>query len=604
MKTKRLIHFVISYFLLMLHAPVGLASQEGAASNTTTEVKEEPLEVCERPLFYNEYAKVCVNHKDNTMLNNKHIECQHTPEGPGRDECNKQLREFAGDKIKGSAVMKSRNSKLEKTGKFNTVSSLVSTGSAIYSLVKAKDAIDICYAGIAEAESGFCYAAILGLGAYVMGTYNQIKMNKEVKKDLRESTEKLNRLIAENKRSKGKSFEMQIKLMEAYRDALVAASAAAGKRENGYKQEITLHTLVMAVAAVEFVVYMSTTPAANYPGAKCAAWAGVSSGVTIGFSMLLKKGAADAKKKYNDEAAKLTQILNKYREFFSKQIISSHKLPGAETGQVIGSGNAPVNVQVNSDADGDSFANKNLTEAEKGLCRELPETGCCNDAGKQCPTFSFTSAPASVGDMFTGSGVEDIVSNTDATLQGDLDFGSPDVSTALSRDLSRARQIKKRILDHLDKSGKLTKADADFFDENKTFAALVKSATRDGKLNFNNSPDFGIGDMSNVKGVIEDTEVPKELKKEKQKLLTSIEAPVIKIKKFNLDDLDDEDSLNSNNNISGDYSNLKAGLGKDEEYVYEDEDIVKKPEVSIFNVISNRYNIMRIKKGFGQKKAK
>lgn len=557
-------------------------------------------EECSDGLIWNENIEQCLNAEDDSRVNEKQKMCDSKADGAGKDECNEMVQSFDKDvksDISSSDVELSKKEKaIQKVG---TAKSVISSGIAAYKLFEAYNAAK----SAKDVFSNMCISGMISIATGVMSFMNDRNMDKQVKQTLKISKQNLDALIKENERTQGTSYEMQIKLMQAYKQILEAGAQAAQIREDGYKQEVTMYSLALGIAAIEAVIY-AIPPNVQPDKIKCAAWVAGSATISVVLGSKMKSAAAKANSKYQSEAEKLGNILNKYMDFFNKKHIDRSSLStqlaiGSQTG-------APINAKAGSEAN--NFSNKNLTSAEVDMCEAAPATECCNDSGKSCPTLNISFGNPTVSSAVGKSGLSGALERADARLQGNLDLSDSGVSLALDKDLQRAGAFKQRILEQLKDKGRLSDAQAELFDENKQMKAFLKKQY--GNENANLSSSFGdsmaLPDVDRISSIIDKGDVPKELKGDKDKLSSSMSkfAALSKINNslgslgLELEDDSDRD------NALGDKLAQDSGLAEGEEYIYDNNQIVEKPEVSIFQVISNRYNVLRINKRFGQRAVK
>ncbi|GEM_PF-5646481 len=555
-------------------------------------------EECTDGLIWNETVEQCLNAADDNRVNEKQKMCDSKADGAGKDSCNEMVQSFDQDpksQVDSTDIELSKKEKaIQKVG---TAKSVVSAGIAAYKLYEAYSAAK----SAKDVFSNMCISGMMSIATGVMSFMNDRNMEKQVKETLKISKQNLDALIEENERTKGTSYEMQIKLMQAYRQILLAGAQSAKIREDGYKQEVTMYSLSLGIAAIEAVVY-AIPPNVQMDKVKCAGWVAASATVSLVLGTKMKNAASSARDKYESEAEKLENILNKYMDFFNKKHIDSTTLSTQLA--INGSTGAPINVKANGEAN--SFSNKNLTAAEVDMCEAVPTTECCNDSGKTCPTFNVSFGSPTVSSAVGKSGLTGALERADARLSGDLNLSDSGVSLAIDKDLNRAGAFKQRVLQQLKDKGRLSDAQAEMFDENKQMKAFLKKNY--GNENASLSSSFGesmaLPDVDRISSLIDKGDVPNELKEDKKKLSSSMSSlKNLSNMKSSLGTLGLE--LEGDNDSSlGDELDVQSGLAEGEEYIYDDNQIVEKPEVSIFQVISNRYNVLRINKRFGQRASK
>ncbi|WP_372652057.1 hypothetical protein [Halobacteriovorax sp.] len=557
-------------------------------------------EECSDGLIWNENIEQCLSAEDDSRVNEKQKMCDSKADGAGKDECNKMVQSFDTDPKSNVDSSDVELSKKEKAiQKIGTAKSVVSAGIAAYKLYEAYSAAK----SAKDVFSNMCISGMISIATGVMSFMNDRNMEKQVKQTLKISKQNLDALIKENERTKGTSYEMQIKLMQAYRQVLLAGAQSAKIREDGYKQEVTMYSLALGIAAIEAVIY-AIPPNVQMDKVKCAGWVAGSATISLVLGTKMKNAASSARSKYESEAEKLENILNKYMDFFNKKHIDSTTLSTQLA--INGSSGAPINVSSSTQAN--NFSNKNLTTEQVEMCEAAPSTECCNDSGKTCPTFSVSFGSPTVSSAVGKSGLTGALERADARLSGNLNLSDSGVSLAIDNDLKRAGAFKQRILDQLKDKGRLSDSQAEMFDENKQMKAFLKKNY--GSESANLSSSFGdsmaLPDVDRISSIIEKSDVPKELKGDKDKLSSSM-SKFAALSKINSSlgslGLELEGDSNGDNGL-GDELAQDSGLAEGEEYIYDDNQIVEKPEVSIFQVISNRYNVLRINKRFGQRAVK
>ncbi len=554
---------------------------------------------CPSGLIWNEHIKDCLNSEDDNRVNEKQRMCDSKADGPGKDECNEMVQSFDKDPKKYVSSTKVDTSSKEKSlKKISTAKSVVGGAIAAYKLFEAYNAAK----SAKDVFSNMCISGMMSIATGVMSFMNDRNMDKQVKETLKAAKANLDALLKENERSKGTTYEMQIKLMQAYKQILEAGAQAAQIREDGYKQEVMMYSIALGIAAIEIVVYsIPPVAAAAADKIKCAGWVAGSATVSVVLGSKMKSAASKAREKYESEAKKLDKILQKYMDFFNKKHIDQQSL--AMKMALNSNSAAPVNAKSGSGAD--KFSNKNLTEAEKNMCEAAPATSCCNDSGKKCPTFNISIGNPTISSAIGKSDLGGALDRADSRLQGSLNLNDSGVSLAINKDLKRAKAFKQRVLKQLTDKNRLGAAQAELFDESKQMKAFLKSnyGNENARLGSSFGESMALPDVDRVAKILDKSDVPKELSKEKKNLSSSLSSLSALAKMRNsLNDLDLEDEDETKNGLS-DNGELSAnsGLGEGEEYIYDRDQIVEKPEVSIFQVISNRYNVLRINKRFGQR---
>ncbi len=584
-----------------------------------TEPVEPAAHSCPEGRTWNKSAEACLNPSDHSRVNEKQKMCDSKADGPEKDECTSMVKSFAADQVgeAGEGITGSETGIKAASAVSSVVIAYASGGiKAGIGLVQAGWNWMIGAEAAATTESVFCYSAMLSLAIFVMSLLNSSNLKKQVKETLKVANADLKRLVAESKKGDGVKYEMQIKLMQAYKKSLEGAEEAAKMRKDGYKQEMTMLSIVLAAALIEMMITqaaitaaLATTPVGTAalvilePRLVCTYWTAGAAAVSLGFTTVLVKHAAKAESKYGDNAEKIGKVLNKYMAFFQKRHTDRTSFLTSMATSNRGAG-AVTSISPN-DGDAQSFKNTSLTEGEKKMCNNSPNVGCCNDSGKTCPSFSISMAPPAISSAINKADLNGAFERADSRLQGSLNVSDPNVSLAIDKDLRRARAFKKRVLDQL--IGKLPAGKAELFDENKQFKAYLKKNF--GNENYQFTSDFGAnmalgGDKDRFRKLMNEGDTPKELQADKNKLtnslasLSTVAVPKFKMPKGMDLDLDDED-LESDSSLTG--GDMNGGLAADEEYVINKPEIVNKPEVSIFQVISNRYNVLRISKRFGKR---
>ena len=213
-------------------------------------------------------------------------------------------------------------------------------------------------------------------------------------------------------------------------------------------------------------------------------------------------------------------------------------------------------------------------------------------------------APPAVANAINSADLGGAIDRGNASLNGNLDLSDDNVSLAIDKDLSRARALKKRLIDQLIKKGKVSASLRADTDEKKQLKAYLKKTYGNENYGLDGSVanNQAIENMDRFKKIMDKGDAPKGLAEDKKLLSSGLARPpkVNPLKGLDLDDLDDLDDFKNGAALDQTISSL----GSDEEYVFDKNQIVKKPEVSIFQVISNRYNVLRINKRIGVKVTK
>lgn len=600
-KGKILIHYVLSYFLIFGQINFSFAQDNPQPT--------PPAETCSNGYMYNENSKSCVHVKDMKMVDNKHRECMTYEEGSNeRNDCVKNVEGFGEDKTAGIKAPGDDAKQSSLKGK-KAVAGAAGLAAKTMGAQAALETVFNSWCGVEKASSSgdpsHCFSTYVGIISFVMSLYNDSKLNKDAKKQMSDAKDELYKLVEEQKKTKGKSYEMQIKLMTAYKNALDVSANIAGQRLDGYKQEMTSYLLIVVVGAVDIVRGVSSCPACDGALIACGVMNIAMAGVGIGFVSSLISKAEKAKKKYESESDKIEKVLKRYQDFFMKQNIDSQQLLADNSLKIDGAG-APISISANGDVQDANLDEVNpLSELDQAICAEKPDMECCSTKGKTCQKFSVFGASSLTLDGLGAEGLDSVLSSSNDIMDGNSGLSDEDKSLAIDNNMKRMKKIQEKVLDKISKNKHLSKSDLDKMNIDKAFKSYLKEKFGDENHKFGEgAPAATLGDTAIVeeKSLV-DVDESSSKDKSKDAANSGAVAPIDLSKfKMDLDDLEDENALSKSGEYATNGTGVNGnGLGSNEEYIYNEEDIVNKPEVSIFNVITNRYNILRIKKQFGQR---
>jgi len=547
----------------------------------------------------------------NCDLNKCLIESDHLRVSKAARRCNgygPEQKEKCLEEVKTFDDDKSVNTSSKKATKTQGLGTLAATASTVYQAYYA------FLAGKEAFSMPACFAAPMGLAAGVasfMGQQNLKKQTKQEHSALAEQYKKFEEL----KGKQGVSYEIQVMALEYYVRALESSKRISDAHAKQYSSDMMFYTATGIVGAAEAIIYAPCPVPCNPAGAACGKKSAIGAGVGLGFATILKSQASKASKEYGKRAEKVKGVLQKYKELFGNRggIEAMSGLKGKSISP-ISNVNAPTNVKAGEV--------ENLTGDLSGAKHDRPghcadksgklDPGCdkCAKDPRSCKTFPrFSGLNSQLQGFGRNAGIDKIMNQGDDILSGKLTSGSLKQS-AIDSTNSKLNGARKALLGHFEKKK------MNIPDELKKFdpVAAALSYTKKNMNNLNgtssgNPWDVGGLDGSNqIESLIKDENLKKDLAAAK-----GTQAPVVSLQpsrlnfksNLGLDDLDlgkDKENKANSEALEELVTAEEAGLKEGEEYDYEvGEGIVKHSHVSLFKIISNRYNIMRINKRISRK---
>jgi hypothetical protein len=578
---------------------------------------ESTIKSCEdKNLKYNCHLKRCVNYEDNKVYNEEYNDCGYHSTEEAKESCRNNLKSVAGEIDSTNQTVDSASGVADKEGKSSaeTASTVLSAGLAI------KGAVELgCLlaSGGSLLDMSFdCWSkpVAMGVGAlafmYQMsakGKYeSKFKAAKDMLKNIDKSDEK-----GWNHNTQIATLDMQIKALEM----IIEASNEKIK----YHQTL----LTMSAASLVFATAEAIICSMIYSGCPqnvgCAVQTAAISAIYVTLENMALKHVKKAKSQATSALADAKKIRRKLQGLYNKDSDSLIMMnPSLALG---GQGQGQLQMAQVANSGDQAGAIDGSLETPKSQCLdENNNVTSCPCSGGQCKQFSLnlpgnTKLEAQLSKKMNFASYEKGLNDVANGNINGLDFAADPNKSAI------AKKVANRLLTKGLSMKGVSKKTKDVFKDIQSELngnpaligkyANIKSPLQTALL----ANKFGIGagglsldTVSESDASAQDAEATKDAKKNKGLATysgTSLSDIQKKLKALqdgiNLDDVDDVLGPDSKEVAAKDGQLIDKGLAADEIEADTEKAVVHPDEkLSIFKIISNRYNILRVKKRFAK----
>jgi hypothetical protein len=459
-----------------------------------------------------------------------------------------------------------------------------------------------------------CFASPMGLAAGVASFMGQMNLKKQTKTEHKMLAEQYKRL-EELKDKQGLTYEIQVMALEYYVMALESSKRIADAHAKQYKMDMMIYGAVAAIGTAE-AIYRPICPGmCDVPGGLCGKKAAIGAGIGLGFSTMLMSTAKGASSKYSGRLAKVKKVLEDYKKLFGNfgGLATSTGMSGTTTSTITNITNTGLDTSNITTLDGDLSGAKHGLPGHCATKDGEVDPGCdtCAANPNSCKSFpSFSSLPSQLQGFGEKAGVGNIIDDGNAILSGKLTANEAN-QAAIGKKTGKVIAARRAIINHFEKQSIAVPPQLKGLNPIK--AAMTFAAVNAGKLGLasNSATPW---DLSNADGTnaISSYMKDKNLKKEFAKSSassrpTSSSTASTNFKDMNLDDIDlGVDTKDAELENPDELLATSEEESKEAEKINFEESpdvgIVQDRKVSLFSLISNRFNVLRIKKRLGKKR--
>lgn len=593
---KTLTHLLLIQVLLM--NPIWAQSTSTMNSNfselnSCREEKRAQVDKCEgsNGRKWNCVMDTCTTKKDNDLFNQKYENCNNARNVADQTNCKAELKSI-GQEIKSDEhKIKSEEFKVTEGGEAVKTIAAGLIGAVIFST--------ICPAPSPSSPS----VAYIGAGISVVASiWNHMQAKKKMEKHQKE----YKKLVAQME-TNGMSVEIQIRVFRLMIQALKDMEEIA---DNKYKKHMivtTLYATATAIAAVEAATFPYTFTACSILNIGALAV-----GTALEMNEMMK-----AKKMKSDYASRRSAVEKILKRFEDALLKGGMAIPPSGSELAKGNENEAIKYQkltpenkaledrkeqvVNADEDKSSGRVCLSKSGNEDLSCTCKETNSCFKVDQ--------SVVKSLGQMGTdylkSSNFSSVVNNANQLASGNTDLSELNTEK-LEANLAMAMGMKKFVLKQVNEQRKL-RGESEISDEPdfKQFEKAVNSmspleraiATRydESNMDVNNFLQDGLEKtLESAKKT--GTSVANSQNPKVQNAIEAIDIDALRKNLLSTTDL--KTDSDSQSDMASNTLNDSEKLNEDEIEI-KNEDIIRKPEASIFKVISNRYNLIRLEKRIG-----
>tara|TARA_R110000868_G_scaffold132381_3_gene343282 strand:- start:731 stop:2359 length:1629 start_codon:yes stop_codon:yes gene_type:complete len=306
-----------------------------------------------------------------------------------------------------------------------------------------------------------CVSAGLGVAAHLIAFMRAKSNGKKIEAELQSIRDEA---LALQEKLESEGFEankeFQIEVFDFYMRAMEKLVKVSQLRMKQHGQNQSLYSIVMAVGTAEAIIY-ALPPVPNWPMAKCGAIAAVTAGIAL---MLEKKGQKQAQKlmeQYQARWAVLAEI--KARLMMATESLADIRGDtSAPDRTTIGSGstNQPGRLAFGSDRDWEATPG-GLSVTNYGCVNSAQEMdeNCVCQANNSCYKSTATGWDQSrYGSAFSNAGLKGLIADMNSSFAGKSTDPSSLSMADINANAARAARLRDRLLkDYADKESKASK---------------------------------------------------------------------------------------------------------------------------------------------------
>lgn len=590
---------------------------EGQTSNEANYCMDSPkaevqnhIKSCEKQnLKYNCHLQRCVSHTDNEIYNEEYNDCNAYSNEAERNDCKDNLKSVTNEIDSHNANVadnKKTANQNKKTGMMENAGLAVDAGMTVY----------LGMILLTDVPSPTCISGNVSLGVSALALMYKLTARDKYKAKFKAAVNMMKNIDKSDK--KGWNHNTQVATVDMEIKALKLIKEAAEEKMKYHNTLKTMSAVTLTIATTEAIICSMPYSgcSANVP---CAIKTAAFSAAGLALEMQAYNGI---KEKRDDaayaiqEATKLrTKLQSLYNIDKDSMIMQNPQLAASGVGRLQ---MAKINTL------GNSFETPDGKQPKLKSCMSKEgEPSTCPCAGGACKKFSFdlpgnSGLEASVAKKL---GLQQYEQGMNSTANGNtngLDFASDPKRLALAsavndrllkkalsmKELKKYKDTLQNIKDGVNSAEDLGKL--------ANIASPIQSAALAHSLGYSSS-DFGMGKvgLGDVKDKTADAQEKAnkdDAKKAKATATFAGKSSLSDLQKrlkalqdgLNLDDLEGLD-VDSTNNKLADGELVDKGLKSGNLEVDTEQAVVHPDEkISIFKIITNRYNILRAKKRFAK----
>ncbi|MBT7609468.1 MAG: hypothetical protein HN576_06915, partial [Bacteriovoracaceae bacterium] len=577
------------------------------ATNCDTEGNSEANQCKASGKIWNCHANKCLTEKENEMLTRAILRCEGKESTEEKNACYEDMKEFEKLAADQEGAVNIKDLQYNQKSSMGTAQALTI---AIGSL-------------IAAAVAGCISAALFAVA--VLMTPN---LEEQIKDEAKTKMEQLKKEYAELEAKKGRegvSYEIQVEAFKFYLKALNTAASIADKAGGNMSVLMGLFGAAMAMGAVDIAIGMSSCPACNWPQIACGGIVIGLAGMGMNATSKYKGIAENMANEYRNRAKIIQNLLDRFKKLFgpdgglddiiakaddlkdrvdkksnttgnadsdSLGFQSGGKLGGSSSTSfsndssgpgIVSNGNGPLNGDKSDPSGGERTCLDNKGKVDRD---------CKCQKSSSCKQFKMPLLNSQANNVKEDLDIDGALKEVNDIASGKITSSFLDKSVLNKRN-SKIRKIGTQLVENanklLIKNGKrpIDISDAalvKYINARVTKADLAKGAAAFSSGYFGVSQDK----LNNKDGIVNKTMNKSKSIPQVGNLLPLTSMRIIpKGIRFDNGEDDPADEVLAMNSLK----NTQM------EYDYEHSQIISKPEVNIFTIISNRYlNVRREKR--------
>lgn len=268
------------------------------ATNCDTEGNEAANQCKAEGKVWNCHANKCVTEEENKMLTRAILRCEGKTSPEDKQACYDEIREFEKLAQDQEGAVNIKDLEYKQKGGMGTAAALT-----------------VALAGvIAAAVAGCMSAAMLGVATLMAPNFeNQTK--DEAKTKMAQLKQEYAELEAKKGRE-GVSYEIQVEAFEFYLKALNTAAAIADKAAGNMSTLMGMFGVAMAMGAADIAIGFASCPACDWARIACGTIVMGLAGKGMSTTSKYKSIASNMAKEYRNRANVIKDVLDRFKKLF------------------------------------------------------------------------------------------------------------------------------------------------------------------------------------------------------------------------------------------------------------------------------------------------
>lgn len=559
------------------------------------DVSENPeAKACqERGRVWNCQVKMCLSETDHQRLVTAVKNCNAMPTKEEQEACHAELKEFETMAEDGKGLDSS------KVKMPSNPSKIVHGGAAALGL--ASGAMG-CYSGYAISAAG------------ALAVVNEMNTDKTAESSMKSLQERV-KAMEERVKKEDASFELQVEVFDFSLQAIDEGIRIAEQKDSGYGMVLGMYGVALGITAIELAMWWD--PSKMVCGAMNVGTS-VAGMATVGMIKgAINKGIADLQA----QRARIQTIKDRFLHHFGGHgaLASERNRKGEGGGDYEAGEQALATLGSSAQKPRNRAQSQDLTvipssaetarscidgQSKPDSACDCAKTNSCLQVEDLMGNAKSTMRDSNLNQMVSGLPSESILNDTNQILKGQLsagELGRSAINTRNERVIEVTDKLMKPINENLAKQGEPTIGPVDEAGVMAFIDKFAKPQDISAMANRN-------ADRLNVDDLIQDGKL-EGIEEDIKTLATSDLKPGAGIlPNFNFDafKFDDLGDVKLKNEVTGDTDESEnmvlSKLEKDAspyEYNSTSVDVHKDPNMNLFNIISNRYNILRFNNRLG-----